>query len=216
MTLGDMILQYRKEHGLSQRSFAMKCKLSNGYIAMIERNKNPQTKKPIVPRLDQIKAIATAMNMTADELIRATDGDTPVTLVNNVFPMSSIEFHRIPLIGSAAAGEPIDDEEVDIYIDGPFRADCAIRVKGESMEPTYLDGDVLYIRSQPDIDHDGQIAVVVCGDEACVKHVYRQQEGLLLTSDNPQYAPMFKRFDDYDNNIRVIGKVIGYTRLYKE
>lgn len=216
MTLGDMILQYRKEHRLSQRQFAMKCKLSNGYIAMIERNENPQTEKPIVPRLDQIKKIATAMNMTADELIRATDGDTPVALVNNVIPLSGIESHRIPLVGSAAAGEPLFDDEVDVYVDGPLKADCAIRVKGDSMNPTYLDGDLLYIRSQPDIDHDGQIAVVVLEDEATVKHVYRQPEGLLLVSDNPAYAPMFKRYEDYDNNIRVIGKVVGFTRLYSE
>lgn len=215
MTLGDMILQYRTEHKLSQRQFALKCGLSNGYIAMIERNENPQTKKPIVPRLDQIKAIATAMNMTADELIRATDGDTPVALVNNVIPLSSIESHRIPVVGSAAAGEPIFDAELDVYVDGPLKADCAIRVKGDSMNPTYIDGDLLYIRSQPDIDHDGQIAVVVFEDEACVKHIYRQPEGLLLVSDNPAYIPMFRKYSDYDN-IRVIGKVVGFTRMYSE
>lgn len=83
------------------------------------------------------------------------------------------------------------------------------------MNPTYLDGDILYIRSQPDIDYDGQIAVVVFEDSASIKHIYRQPDGLLLTSDNPAYAPMFKRYADYDN-IRVIGKIVGFTRLYSE
>lgn len=124
--------------------------------------------------------------------------------------------HRISVIGYAAAGEPIFDEEVDTYVYGPAKADCAIRVKGDSMNPTYLDGDLLYVRTQPDVDHDGQVAVVICGDEACVKHVYRQPDGLLLTSDNAQYAPMFKRFTDYDGTLRILGKIIGYTRMYKD
>lgn len=215
MTLGAMILQYRTEHKLSQRQFAMKCGLSNGYIAMIERNMNPSTGKPIVPGLDQIKAIANAMGMTADTLIRSVDGNTPVSLAKNTIPFDSIESHRIPLVGNVAAGTPIFDEEVDVYVDGPLKADCAIRVKGDSMNPTYIDGDLLYIRSQPDIDHDGQIAVVVFEDEACVKHIYRQPDGLLLVSDNPAYAPILRKYSDYDN-IRVIGKVVGYTRLYSE
>lgn len=134
----------------------------------------------------------------------------------NVVSLNGVLPHRIPLVGSAAAGEPVYNEEVDVYVNGPLKADCAIRVQGDSMNPTYIDGDILYIRSQPDIDYEGQIAVAVVGDEACVKHVYRQQEGLLLTSDNPAYAPMFKRYSDYDNNIRVIGRVVGFTRMYKE
>lgn len=182
---------------------------------MLERNENPATGKPITPRLDQIKAIASAMGMTADELVRATDPDTPVSL-SNVYPLDALDSHIIPVIGYAAAGEPIYDEETNVYVDGPLKADCAIRVKGDSMNPTYLDGDLLYVRTQPDVDHDGQIAVVICGDEACVKHVYREPDGLTLTSDNAQYAPMFKRFTDYDGTLRILGKIIGYTRMYKD
>lgn len=148
---------------------------------------------------------------------------TPITLESvsnsqpkNIIQLQSLKVHQIPMIGTAAAGEPVYNEEADIYVDGPLKADCAIRVEGVSMEPTYLDGDLLYIRSQPTVDFDGQIAVVICGDEACVKHVYRQEDGLMLMSDNPMYAPMLKRFSDYDGNIRILGKVIGFTRIYKQ
>lgn len=80
MTLGEIIMQYRAEHHLSQRQFAMKCAISNGYISMIERNLNPATKKPPVIGIDVIRAIATVMGMTADELVRLVDGETPVSL----------------------------------------------------------------------------------------------------------------------------------------
>ena len=84
------------------------------------------------------------------------------------------------------------------------------------MTPTYLHGDLLYVRSQSYVDYDGQIAVVICGDEACVKHVYRQPDGLLLASDNAMFAPMFKKYADYDGTMRILGKVIGFTRMYQD
>lgn len=80
MTLGEIILNYRAEHGLSQRQFAMRCGLSNGYIAMIEKNKNPATGKPIAIGLPQLMSIAKVMGMTTDELMRLAEGNTPVSL----------------------------------------------------------------------------------------------------------------------------------------
>lgn len=41
--------------------------------------------------------------------------------------------------------------------------------------------------------------MVVIGDEACVKHVYRQKESLLLISDNPKYAPMAAPVNGQEN-----------------
>jgi repressor LexA len=191
---------------MSQAELAEAVGCAASTIAMYETGKRE-------PDMDTIEAIADVFNVRIRDLV--PDKSEPIS-TKNVIQLKDMSRHRIPLLGSAAAGEPIYDEEVDVYVDGPLKADCAIRVKGESMEPTYLDGDVLYIRSQQNIDYDGQIAVVVCGEEACVKHVYRQPEGLLLTSDNPQYSPMFKSFSDYDNNIRVIGRVVGFTRMYSE
>lgn len=80
MTLGEIILNYRAEHGLSQRQFALRCGLSNGYIAMIEKNKNPSTGKPIAIGLPQLMSIAKVMGMYTDELMRMADGNTPVSL----------------------------------------------------------------------------------------------------------------------------------------
>ena len=51
MTLSDLVQEYRREHGLSQRQFASICGLSNGYISMLERNVNPKTGQPVTPSL---------------------------------------------------------------------------------------------------------------------------------------------------------------------
>lgn len=79
MTIGELIAKYRSEAGLSQRAFAERCGVSNGYISLLESGVNPQTGNPIVPTLPKLKAIAQGMNMTLDHLMRVCD-DMPVDL----------------------------------------------------------------------------------------------------------------------------------------
>ena len=73
MTLRELIIQYREKNGLSQRQFAERCGISNGYISMIETDLNPKTGKPAVPSLKMMRKIAFGMNMTLDELLAAVD-----------------------------------------------------------------------------------------------------------------------------------------------
>ena len=79
MTLGYFISKYRADHGLSQLKFAEICGLSNGYISMLERGFNPNTNKPIVPSLMQLKKIADGMNMTVMRLLDEVE-DMPIDL----------------------------------------------------------------------------------------------------------------------------------------
>lgn len=44
MTLGDIVKNYRAEHGLSLREFSRISGVSNGYISMLEKNEHPKTK----------------------------------------------------------------------------------------------------------------------------------------------------------------------------
>lgn len=74
MKLGDIILNYRREHALSQRQFAAKCNgLTNGYISMIENGLNPNSNKPIVPSLPKLKLLANGMDITLDDLLSMMD-----------------------------------------------------------------------------------------------------------------------------------------------
>ncbi len=79
MTLVELIQQYRAEHGLSQRQFALDCGMSNGYISMLERGENPKTRQPITPTLAALNKLAAGMHMTLGEMLSAID-DMPVEL----------------------------------------------------------------------------------------------------------------------------------------
>lgn len=79
MTLSEAIIKYRKDHDLSQRQFALKAGLSNGYISMLESNINPKTKQPLTPTMPVLKKLANAMDISVDALFAIVD-DMPISL----------------------------------------------------------------------------------------------------------------------------------------
>lgn len=127
-----------------------------------------------------------------------------------------LEYNRIPLVGEIACGTPITAEEnVEDYVAVPsgVRADFALRCKGDSMKPTCLDGDLVLIRRQPDVE-DGQIAAVIIDGEATLKHVYHlpRRSGLQLVADNPAFPPILCG-PDSSVSVQIVGRAVAYQRL---
>lgn len=79
MKLSELIIEYRREHGISQRQMASQCGLSTGYISLIEKEINPQTGKPMVPSLAVLNKLAKGMGITLDNLLSVCD-DMPVDI----------------------------------------------------------------------------------------------------------------------------------------
>ena len=79
MKLSEFIMKYREEHGLSQRQFAEICDVSNSYISMLEKERNPKTGQPIVPSMLQYVKIANGMNISVQDLFSSID-DAPVDM----------------------------------------------------------------------------------------------------------------------------------------
>jgi len=81
------------------------------------------------------------------------------------------------------------------------RADEIITVSGDSMEPTFRNGDDLFVEYTPSLD-PGEIGVFVAASEGYVKEF--QTDG--LHSHNPEYPVMKFKEDD---NVRCVGRVLG-------
>lgn len=204
--VGEVIRALRKSHGMEQAELAEAIGKSRAAIGNYETGFRE-------PDFETLEAIADVFNIP----LAAFFGD-PIEshrrAVQGLMPIENLDRHRIPLIGSVAGGEPIlADEDYEIYLDGPLNAEYALRLHGHSMEPTYMDGDVIYIHQTPNVN-DGEIAVVLLDDSATLKRVYHMKNGLQLLSDNPKYSPMIKTFDECDT-IRILGRPIGYTRMYE-
>lgn len=84
-----------------------------------------------------------------------------------------------------------------------------IRVKGDSMEPTLRDRDVILIDTRPAEMLPGHIYVVRRDNDLVVKRAGREGDAIQLTSDNPAYPPM-KVLEDGT----LIGRVAWSARSY--
>lgn len=109
---------------------------------------------------------------------------------------------------SAGIGSSIyDDKDYDtVYFDDELAHDFASWVDGNSMEPMYQNGEVALIR-ETGFDYDGAVYAVVWNDQTYIKKVYCEDDGLRLVSINSAYAD---KFAPYDENPRVVGKIVGH------
>ena len=210
MTLGEYIKGYLREHDMTYRDFAQRCNgVSYQYLYILANGYNPSTGKQAKPSIKKLKAIADAMGVSLHQMLSEVD-DFELSLDNFVKPPV---YHRIPLLGEIAAGEPIYNEFTDEYVESNINADCALIVRGNSMYPLYHDGDIVYIRECPDIAYPGQIAAVIVDDEATLKRVYKGAT-IRLKSENSDYQDIV--IDPAQKQVRILGKVVAFTRIFKE
>ena len=117
---------------------------------------------------------------------------------------------QIPVIGVVTAGLPIlavENQEGTMAWEGDPKC-FALRVRGDSMiNAAILDGDMVVVRPQPTAD-DGQIVVARIEDEATVKRLHRNGEGVWLMPENPAYEPID------GNHAELIGIVKAVIREY--
>ena len=138
--------------------------------------------------------------------------DLTNTLLTPVHPKGV----QLPVLGRVVAGVPLeaveeilDYEEItpELAATGEF---FALQIRGRSMEPRMLEGDVVIVRRQSDVD-SGDIAIVlVNGDEATVKRVSKSDRGITLIATNPNvYEPHFYSSEEInDLPVQILGKVV--------
>ena len=130
-------------------------------------------------------------------------------------PIFSGKGVRIPVYGNVAAGIPIeaitdieDYEEIpeSLARTGQF---AALKIKGDSMEPKFSNGDVVIVKLQDTVENGDIAVVLVNGDEATCKKIKKTPEGVMLISTNPAYEPMFYSNREIDEKpVRIWGKVV--------
>lgn len=202
MSLGKRIRRIRESHGMTQAQFASIAGVTDKAVSTWENDIN-------IPRMGVIQKIADYFGIQKSDIIDEAKDNA----YSNLTPISEIP--RIPVIGATAAGTPIlAEREWEETIPAPEnagRADAALRVVGDSMEPHYQNGDYVYIRYQDDVE-DGEIAAVCIDDTVTLKKVYHIPNGIYLVSENSaSHPPMTFTADDADN-IHLVGLAVGFLR----
>lgn len=124
---------------------------------------------------------------------------------------------EIPLLGTVAAGQPIeallshDTITVPPNMQGRGRT-FALRVRGDSMiDENIQDGDIIVVTSQNTADNGQTVVALIDGNYATVKKFYREPEFIRLEPANPQFKPLFIKTPE---RIQIQGVVMGLIRKY--
>ena len=123
---------------------------------------------------------------------------------DNVIPIKKYKVLYYDMPVSAGTGNPLDEEypeKVDIAEQPPKGTDFIVRVSGDSMEPTYHNGDKLFVKEQPSIEV-GDIGIFVVNGNAYVKELGIDK----LISHNEKYPDII--INEYITS-KCCGKVLG-------
>lgn len=110
---------------------------------------------------------------------------------------------------SAGTGQYLNDvrvERIELPVD--VDADFVIPIKGDSMEPDYHDGDLVFIQTSVELN-DGVIGVFNYNGEAYIKQLVIDEDQAYLHSLNPEYKDMPIT---PDTDFRIIGEVMDIYR----
>lgn len=214
MTLGERLREARERLGLSRYAAAKACGISQTSYDKLEGDvtKNPgrEMLRALASGLDIPITTLMADMPGAGEEVRepegpsygaSTDHDKPREVHAVSVPIQAV------LVGGPP-GEAMEDtgERYDLlhHLWRPGRS--VIRIKGDSMWPTFCSGDLLLVDEKAKVK-DGDAAVVRIGGESTVKRVsYRKKNaGLLLRGDNPIFPVLETDAED----VQILGRVIS-------
>jgi len=123
----------------------------------------------------------------------------------------------LPLLGSVAAGQPIEAIEVAETIDVPSElvsgrgSHYALRVAGDSMiEDQICDGDTVIVESRNEARDGETVVALVAGSDVTLKKLYRDGPRVRLEPANERFEPIVVPAED----VQVRGIVRGLIRRY--
>ena len=174
------------------------------------------------PDSEMLLKIANYFNVSVDYLLGNDTDDTDFfNLKGDVRFLKKVkdnEMVKIPVLGAIRAGLPLYADENIIDYEYVHQEELMmgeetffLEVKGDSMiNARIYEGDRVRIRKQNHLDNNGDImAVRVNGDEATLKRVYLQENGIALISENPKYAPMFYPASEIESGyVEIIGRAM--------
>lgn len=205
MSMANRIKERRLAVGLTQEELASKLGLQKSAIAKYENGRVENIKRSVISTMASILECSPMYLMGWDDTAPPHPSLRPVST------------QKLPVLGNIACGQPTFAEQLyEFTIDAPINADFCLIAKGDSMiNARIYDGDVVFIKQQPSVEN-GEIAVVLIGDEATLKRLYyyREINRLVLQPENLSYKPMVYEGADLEQ-VRVLGKAVMFQSVVR-
>lgn len=221
--LGIYLKSIRNNKELSLREVNKRTGISYTHLNMIENGK-----RNVTPAL--LRNLANLYNWDYLDLyekagyIDLIENEKNETLKKiGATPLSEIDTVKIPVLGTVKAGyNYLAEENIIDYV--PFKINgtdtenyYALNVVGDSMEPLFDDGDTVIVHKQDDFENGDNCVILINGNEATVKQVYKGTTGIKLEAVNPYYPPrIFTEEEIKELPVKIIGVVEKSIRNFKK
>lgn len=215
---GNVIKDLRKSKGFTQKELGEKIGVSGSAVANYEKGYRS-------PLQDTLFRLAETFNVSVNHFFPEGSTKHEITSIYNqltpprqtkVYNFAEHQLHEqnnkiVPLVGTTAANPQVAnyaDQINDVYvnINVPNSADCALVVRGNSMEPDYMDGSIVFYKRQNSVEN-GELAIIeIEGDGVTFKKILfdYENEQVILRSLNKIYDDRILKDEEY----RIIGKVV--------
>lgn len=154
---------------------------------------------------------------TSEELLNEQKNEEEAK-INEVSEVISL--YQVEVVSETAAASGFnygfgydDTDRETIEVDEqPPRHDIATKVSGDSMQPDYQDGDILYLVDKGLTTYNGDLAVIAYGDRSYFKKIYTENGRLRLVSLNDKYEDIILDFPPAEDTHIKIYAVVGVYR----
>ena len=158
----------------------------------------------IYPRIDKIQMLANYFGIQKSDLVENHDNFNRST-------SSAI----VLVYGTIPAGVPmeciediIDTEEISADMLKGNKEYFGLKIKGDSMEPEYLDGDTIILEKTESCESGDDCVVMVNGYDGTFKRVFKNENGIILQPLNNKYQPIIYSNEQIENlPVRILGVV---------
>lgn len=165
------------------------------------------------PKQDKLALIADFLGVSLQWLMGLTDIRTQKNEMSEV---------RIPVLGQVRAGDCTTYAEEDVIDTVEISASKAktgeffgLKIKGDSMSPSLMDGDIVIVRKTPTADTGDIVIALVANQNGICKRLIRKQDGITLKSINADYGDFSYSNDEIKTlPVAVIGKVEEMRRSF--
>lgn len=222
--IGELIARRRKELGMNQSELAAKLNrmgfsLSNQAISKWENGSTLPNARQFLTLCDALGVddIRGVFSGKGEGLLSGLDREGRklvmdyAQLLRDSGRYSQQQLRSLPLYSlavSAGTGQFLDGEDyemVEVGREVPEGANFGVRVAGDSMEPQFHDGQVIWVRQQRSL-MTGEIGIFLYDGNAYLKQLVAHGETLALHSLNPKYTDIVI---SPELPLRVLGKVMS-------
>lgn len=237
----ELLRSYIKKSGLSLSEISEKLephgyKVSKGYISQLQ---NGKTENPATEKLN--RALAAVTGGDVEQLLTAAlIENAPIEIKDKIAKLSMLKelkkdlnkaliieetpaqyiaesLVKVPLLGSIAAGQPIDRieliEDIEYVNRSVVRGNEAfcLRVKGDSMiGDNIAEGDIVVCIKQKEVSSTDIAVVAIEGETATVKRIKCEGSICILMPSNPRLQPTIVD----SSKVEIIGKVVELRRRF--